>query len=265
MRFWLLALACLAGPASGEPSWTVTPDIAFFGEKHDNAAHHRRQAEWVGRLAPSALVFEMLTPEQAEAGNSAPRDDEDALEQALGWNESGWPDFSMYYPIFAAAPEATLYGAAIPRDQARAAMTTGLASAFGEDADLFGLTTPLPEDQQATREAMQMAAHCDALPPEMLPMMVSVQRLRDAALARAALTALRETGGPVAVITGNGHARTDWGAPAALKLAAPDVAILSLGQSEDGQPPVGSFDSVEDAAAPERDDPCAAFKQGSSD
>jgi uncharacterized iron-regulated protein len=51
---------------------------------------------------------------------------------------------------------------------------------------------------------------------------------------------LRETGGPVAVITGVEHARTDIGAPALLRLAKPDVTVLSIGQLESiptGRPP----------------------------
>jgi hypothetical protein len=36
----------------------------------------------------------------------------------------------------------------------------------------------------------------------------------------------------VVIITGNGHARTDWGVPALLAVAAPDVTVFALGQFE---------------------------------
>ena len=89
-------------------------------------------------------------------------------------------------------------------------------------APLFGLDAALDPEEQATREAGQMAAHCDALPDHVLPGMVEAQRLRDAALSRAIVAAILETdGGPVAVITGNGHARTDWGIPPMLTRALP--------------------------------------------
>jgi uncharacterized iron-regulated protein len=105
-----------------------------------------------------------------------------------------------------------------------------------------------------------MAAHCDALPEDMLPGMVAVQRLRDAVLARAVIRALEETGGPVAVITGNGHARRDWGVPAVLSEVAPDLDVWVLGQTEEDRPLEGGFDTVKSAPAAERPDPCAAFQ-----
>ena len=75
----------------------------------------------------------------------------------------------------------------------------------------------------AERLNMQMDAHCGALPEEMLGGMVEAQRLRDAALAEGVLAALAESSGPVVVITGNGHARLDWGAPRMLERARPDI------------------------------------------
>lgn len=230
----------------------------FLGENHDNPRHHARQAEITADITPGAIVWEMLTQEQADRITPALIPNATALEATLGWTASGWPDFSMYHPIFMAAPGARHYGAAIPRDAARAAMSD-VAGAFVADPVRFGLASPLDPDQQAAREALQLAAHCDALPAEMLPMMVDVQRLRDAELARVAMLALIDTGGPVVVITGNGHARTDWGAPAVLRRATPGLSVVALGQGEDGSPPPGTFDLVEDAPSVPRDDPCEAF------
>ena len=235
-------------------------DVVFLGELHDNAAHHQRQAVYVADIAPTALVFEMLTQAQADLVTPELAADEAAMEVALGWNASGWPDFSMYYPIFAAAPEAVIYGAAVPRDVARRAMETGMAEAFRGDAEAYGLTVPLPQDQQAAREALQLAAHCDAMPAEMLPVMVDIQRLRDAELAYSAVQAFEAHGGPVVVITGNGHARMDWGAPVYLMAAAPGLRVMSLGQGEEDVPPSGLFDLVESAPEVDRGDPCAAFR-----
>ncbi|MFP7674208.1 ChaN family lipoprotein [Marivita sp. S0852] len=236
-------------------------DVVFLGELHDNPGHHARQATYVAEMEPTALVFEMLTQAQADLVTPEVIADEAALEDLLDWNESGWPDFSMYYPIFAAAPDAAVYGAAVPRDAARAAMQNGVISGFRGDAALYGLSTALPEAEQDTREALQFAAHCDAIPEEMLPVMVDIQRLRDAELAYSALTALEQYGAPVAVITGNGHARRDWGAPVYVTAAAPDVEIVSLGQGETGVgEPDGVFDHVEISPAAERGDPCDAFR-----
>ncbi len=238
----------------------MAQDISVLGEVHDNAAHHRVQAEKVAEIAPRALVFEMLTPEQAARITPEARGDAETLGALLEWEESGWPDFSMYYPIFAAAPEAQVHGAGIDRATARAALEEGLDAVMGAAAARFGLDSPLPEDEQTAREALQMEAHCDALPEEMLPGMVRIQRLRDAMLAQAAMTAFEETGGPVVVITGNGHARRDWGMPALLARAAPELSVHVTGQTEDDMPLPGRFDSVLSAPPADRDDPCAAFR-----
>lgn len=248
----------LAAPAVAQD---LTSQVLFLGEQHDNAAHHLRQAELVAELAPRALVYEMLTPEQADSVTPGLIGDAAALEATLGWTDSGWPDFSMYHPIFAAAPYAAVVGAAVPRDRARQVMSDGIVTAFGDQAARFGLDQPLPAEQQEAREALQLAAHCDAMPPEMLPIMVDIQRFRDARLAQAALDALRTHGAPVVVITGNGHARIDWGAPAALALAAPEVTIFALGQGEVSMgAPQGRFDSVEIGPDVDRGDPCEAFR-----
>ncbi|SIS66821.1 Uncharacterized iron-regulated protein [Roseivivax lentus] len=254
-------LAFIASAAFADGGDFTSAEIVFLGEQHDNPAHHARQAELVAEIAPKAMVFEMLTPDQA--GRITPElvADAEAMRAELGWDESGWPDFAMYHPIFAAAAEATIFGAAIPRDEARRAMETGIADAFGRGAARFGLDRALPDEMQATREALQAEAHCDALPEEMLPVMVDIQRLRDASLAEAALTALSVHGAPVVVITGNGHARPDWGAPALVALADAGVSIATFGQGEEGGPPLdGGFDAVEIAPPVDRGDPCAAFR-----
>ncbi|SFR08379.1 ChaN family lipoprotein [Poseidonocella sedimentorum] len=251
-----IAVCLSAAPAVAGPG----ADVVFIGEVHDNPAHHAVQAARVAELAPAALVFEMLEAGVAARVTEELRRDAAALEAALGWAESGWPDFAMYYPIFTAAPEARIYGAAIPRELARTALNEGAEPVFDGDAARFGLTEPLPEDQQAAREAMQASAHCDMLPEALLPGMVMVQRLRDAELARVAEIALSETGGPVAVITGTGHARPDWGAPFLLRRAAPEITIVTIGQAEEGAEFGAGFDELIITPPIPREDPCAAFR-----
>lgn len=235
-------------------------DVVFMGEIHDNPAHHLVQASRVADLAPAAVVFEMLTPEQFDGQPLPEFPDQNGLEKHLDWAHSGWPPFDLYAPVFDAVADARIYGAGVTRSAAMQVMEAGLADSFGDGAGSYGLDQPLSEEQQAEREALQMAAHCDALPEDLLPGMVAVQRLRDAELARAALRAWQDTGGPVAVITGNGHAREDWGAPAALLLVAPDLEVLTLGQTEEEAPLKGTFDEVLSAPRVEREDPCDAFK-----
>lgn len=256
---WMV-LAATALQAGDLPDGMAGAQVIFLGEVHDNGPAHARQAELVAALKPKALVFEMLTPAQAEKVTPELRRDAQALAEALDWDHAGWPDFAMYYPIFAAAPDAAIFGAAVPRAEARAAMETGVAESFGAEAAAYGLTEPLAAEEQTLRERVQHEAHCEALPPEMLPVMVELQRLRDAVLARATKQALEATGGPVAVITGNGHARRDWGAPVYLGRVT-QAAIFALGIAETDDD-AGRFDALEIVPEAEREDPCAAFEKG---
>lgn len=252
-RLCLLFLLLIATPLRAQ-------EVVIIGEVHDNPAHHANQAALVAEIAPKALVFEMLTRAQAE-GLPDPRPlDAHSLEQALGWEGTGWPDFALYAPIFQAAPQAAIHGAALPRGAARAMIGQDVRESFGPDAADYGLTEPLAQEQQEAREALQFAAHCDALPRDALPGMVALQRLRDAYLAREVLRALAKDGAPVVVITGNGHARRDWGVPYVLERAMPGLAIRVIGQGEDGAVPEGGFDELRDAPGVAREDPCNAFR-----
>lgn len=232
-------------------------DVVIVGEVHDHADHHLTQAQIIEMLAPTAVVFEMLTAEQAGRITvdtiSAPD-----LGDILGWDAAGWPDFAMYAPVFHASRNAAIIGAA-PSDFAAQQARDDIIRAFGDDAKAYGLTQPLAPEEQALRKQDMQDGHCGALPPDILPWFVDQQRFRDAVFARATFQAFERLGGPVVVITGNGHARRDWGMPVYLSAAAPDVSVLSIGQitQSDTDAP---FDLWRVTAPVDRPDPCAAFK-----
>ena len=253
-----VAAGCAHAAEIAAEALDVVPraDVVVLGEVHDNPEHHINQARSVFSLTPRAVVWEQLS---AEAAGRVPADlgDMAAVSRALGWEASGWPDFAMYYPIFVAAREARHYGAEVPRDLARRSVTEGALAVMPDGP---GLGRELSQAEQAAREAEQMAAHCDAMPTDLLPGMVQAQRLRDAYLAQAVLQALEEVGPPVAVITGSGHARKDWGVPAVLADAAPGVTVLSVGQLESTAPENAPFDLWLVTEPVEREDPCAAFR-----
>lgn len=234
-------------------------DVVILGEVHDNPAHHLNQARAIRAIRPAALVFEMLTPEQAALVTASNRGDQDALAAALGWASSGWPDFALYWPVFAAAPDAAVFGGNLPRGKVRRAIGEGAAAVFGDGAAQFGLDKTLAEAEQDLREAGQAEAHCNALPEDLLPGMVEAQRLRDAALAAAVLNARAAVGGPIVVITGNGHVRRDWGVSAMLAMAG--ISALSVAQFELEAPDDPPFDLYLLTDAVERDDPCAVFRK----
>lgn len=234
-------------------------EVVIVGEVHDNPAHHHNQHDILQALRPSAVVWEMLTREEAGRISSEMIHAPERLEAALEWSQSGWPAFSMYHQVFIAAPDARIFGGEVPREAVLATIQSGPAIVFGADAERYGLTDPLPEVEEQEREALQYAAHCEAVPRDRMRAMVDIQRLRDAVLAREVIAALAETGGPVAVITGNGHARRDWGIPAYLDRVQPGLTVFALGQSENGAI-AGQFDAVIDSDPPAREDPCNAFK-----
>ena len=67
---------------SQPPAGLRAAQVVIIGEIHDNPTHHQTQAALVAKLAPKALVFEMLTPAQAEASRGVDRSDAVAMEAA---------------------------------------------------------------------------------------------------------------------------------------------------------------------------------------
>ena len=265
---WVVVLIALFGfpvAAASDVDLAVSNatgmDVVILGEVHDNPDHHLRQADIISRLSPAAVVYEMLTPEQAALVTPEAVKDPETLARLLNWQDSGWPDFDLYAPVFSASPDSAVYGALIGREKARQSMQDGLAATFGAASDIYGLTTPLDPAEQARRQAMQKEAHCNALPDELLASMVDIQRLRDAELARTVIEAFDSQGGPVVLITGNGHARRDWGVPVYLARVRPDLRVFVLGQNEGDSPDTDQFDVVLSAPPAEREDPCAAFNR----
>ena len=308
IRSTLIALTLICGPATSgfcrdapprveaegraPQAWRdfldqLRAEVVFLGERHDNEHHHRLQAEAVAALdrrfadqgGVSALVFEMIPEAKEKAANAARGWPEaataaqsDALGEAVGWAQSGWPDFALYAPILRAAPRAYIAAAGYPRRALMRAATTRDWLSNEPMAARLGLTLPLPPDQQMAREQAQIASHCNAIPASAAPMMVAAQRARDASLARAVLrareaAARKGLSGPVAVITGGGHARRDFGAPALLRRAEPSLRVVSLGLIEpdgaEARELATRFDVWARTPGPKspRGDPCEAFRK----
>jgi uncharacterized iron-regulated protein len=207
-------------------------DLLLLGERHDNPDHHRLQSHVLERLHANgrkpALVFEMLDVSdqpaidhvQAEA-SPAP----DALAAAVHWDQSGWPPFALYRPLFALALREhwPIVAAGLPRDTAMQ-LARDPGSLDPALAKRFGLAEPLPPAADEELRAEMRDAHCGLLPEAMLGAMVLIQRVRDAQFARHLYDAAARGGGAV-LITGNGHARTDRGVPAALLRAFGERAL----------------------------------------
>jgi uncharacterized iron-regulated protein len=242
--------------------------IVVLGEVHDNAVHHARQARLVRRLRPGGIAFEMV-PSASEEGIQvflAQGGSRRGIGPAIGWDRLGWPDWALYAPIFAAAPDAYVAGGGVQRSALRIAINTTAAVAYGAGAADFGLDRPVDPVVRAEIEDEMIAAHCNKLPREAAAGMVEAQRLRDARFAAATLRASLEGRGSAVLITGNGHARTDRGVPAYLRQILPSETVLSVGMVElvPGADAVSAakglpFDYVWFSDPAERADPCEGF------
>ncbi|WP_050529968.1 ChaN family lipoprotein [Pseudaestuariivita atlantica] len=254
----MVAALLLSGPALADlPEAAMSADVVILGERHNTQAHQSYQARAIAQLAPKAVVFEMLTPFEARRISALRAAGE--LRKAIADGEFHWTDFIDYLPLIEAAEAARIIGTAIPREDMRRAFGEGAAAEFGADADAYGLTRPLPDDEQEAREEAQFVNHCEAMPRDMMAGMVSAQRLRDAVFARTVAEAVETHGTPVVLVTGWGHARRDYGVPVYLSAARPDIGVYVVGLQE-REPEDGLFDHVVvTAPEPGRDDPCAAF------
>jgi uncharacterized iron-regulated protein len=206
----------------------------LLGEKHDNRDHHRLQTSVLGQLLRSrhsvAVAFEMFDTSQQPALDqylAAGRRDVDGMAELLRWDDSGWPSWSMYRPLFATALEhgARIVAANLPRIEAMAIALHGRSA-----PELASLSLPrLPAAQLAAMEQEMREVHCDALPEAMVPGVALAQQARDATMARAMLHA--DHGAGTVLIAGDGHARSDRGVPVTLR-AARSAAVLSVGWLE---------------------------------
>lgn len=233
-RIWDVARARFVSEEALTQTLMQTPFIGL-GEQHDNADHHLLQARVLGALiaggrAPG-VVFEMLERKDqsivTRTRSEHPRDP-DAIAQAVDWGHSGWPAWSSYRPVFAVAVEndLSIVAGGIGREAAMQVAETGWPAVAPELISDFDLKTELPPAVQDALRTEMRDVHCGLLPDTMLDRMVLVQRVRDAELAEG-LVRFGAKGGGV-LIAGNGHVRSDRGAPALLRRRKSAVVAVAF-------------------------------------
>ncbi len=206
----------------------------LLGETHDNPDHHLLQGEIVTALAATGrrplLAFEMLDMTQGEAlGKHLAQSPNDAagIGEAVGWGESGWPDWAIYQPVAEAGLRAGLELRAVSmrRSEARALAQSGIKGAAAERIEGLQLDRPLPEAEEEKLRSEIDAAHCGYAVEEMIDAMAFAQFARDAHMARE----LSSAGADGAIlIAGNGHVRNDRAVPFHLARFAPGRSVASL-------------------------------------
>lgn len=250
----------------------------LLGEKHDNPDHHALQADILRALvdagAKPVVAFEMFDVDRQaviDQARAAAKRDPAAIAEASDWERSGWPPWSQYAPIVKIALDADLplVAGGLSASTMRALMKPSAAdSPLDEGASLS------PEQRASLVEELR-ASHCGHLPESMLPVMVRMQRARDAAMAKA-LSARVDRDHPTGVlIAGTGHTRTDRGVPLDLRERDPSrpvrsVAFVEVAHGEEDPSAYASrwntttlpFDFVWFTPRASDDDPCAAFDRG---
>ena len=224
-------------------------DLVLLGETHDNAEHHRLQAQLLEELlrqgARPTLVFEMMDIDQqghlsaiTQAAGWRPQD----IFAQLNWPARGWENTGDYLPLLALAAEHGLpvVAANLSRAQMRGLFADGGASWSSAQRLEVGLATPLTAGQAGRLDQDLRLAHGGEVPPKTLAKMAAIQQSRDGQFARllaragrgdpAARAPGRGAPGPRAVlIAGRDHTRLDRAVPWHLAHQAAGLRWLSVG------------------------------------
>lgn len=253
----VLVLAC-AGCAQ-QPIATqlqLSQPVVLLGEVHDNAVQHRLRLRafesLLARGARPVLALEQFdrdrqaTIDAARARQPAP--DADALIAAAG-AAKGW-HWPFYRPFIALALQYGLpiVAANVPQSQARAVMRDGLAAS--------GFSAQVPEDVLRIQAKAIVDSHCGLVNEATAERMALSQVARDQFMAR---TLQDHAQRGVVLLAGNGHVRTDVGAPRWLDAAtrSRSEAIGVLEQGDDST----AFDRLVYTPPQSRPDPCEGMRK----
>jgi uncharacterized iron-regulated protein len=240
--------------------------FALLGEIHDNPDQHQLQATLLADFAaahhPSAVAFEMLDETQAPALADVQGQPPETIAERVHWNESGWPEFAIYRPIFVAAHalDMKLVAALPSHTHVHESMTDVSAS----EASSLHLDQPFPQREEAAQRDEIRASHCGYAPDAMATAMLHAQHYKDAFMARALLA----VGVPTALITGREHARKDRGVPLFLERFGTH-AVISVGlidvddhKRAPSDYDIAAFDFVVFTPRVSDEDPCVQFRKG---
>lgn len=255
-----LLAAALAGCASSSAPardwaqqlqrWSDAP-IVLLGEQHDSVAHQAWQQATVEQLAKqerlAALVIEMA-PRTGSTGSLARDASEDAVQQALQWQDAAWP-WPRYRGVVMAAVRAgvPVLGGNLPRADMKQAMRN-------ENLD----THLPPEGWQRQLDAIR-EGHCGLLPDTQLAPMARIQLARDASMAEVARAAVKP-GKTVLLVAGRGHVLRGVGIPTWLPEAAgAKVAVAQAGETSVAQ--ASDVDWLQKTDALPAKDHCAELRE----
>lgn len=250
-------------------------DVLILGEIHGNPDHHGLQLEVLQSLVAEgrrpAVAFEIFDLGDQPVIDTLirePATDADALAEAVGMSSRAWI-WPAYRPLvqFALDEGLPIVAANLSRADALEVAREGLAALPDDEQARLGLDRPLPEPARVRLEQRIVDAHCGHLPRERASGMIDAQRARDANMA----DRLAAVDGPVVLIAGAAHARSDYGVPRYLSARAPVRQVLSVAFVEvdtareqraeylhDGESP---YDLLWFTRRSSPEDPCEAFRK----
>lgn len=232
----------------------------LLGERHDSEAHHARQLQMLQALSARglkpALAMEQFDTEYQAALKQAQQTgvrDAELLADAGQLNRKGWR-WPMYRDLIAYGAEQgwPLLAANLSRTEARRIVLGEVPAPAAADAE-----------QQRFMEDDVIQGHCGHRPSaHILAGMVGAQRARDARMA----AVLDAAGGPVVLIAGAGHVRSDRAVPRHLTEPAGSFAVGLTEVVEGKTAPTdydsAGFDYLWFTASKQRADPCVGSLPG---
>jgi uncharacterized iron-regulated protein len=247
-------------PPSPQLQWTQP--VVLLGEVHDNAVQHalrlRAFEDALARGARPVLAMEQLDREiQPELDSllarrqpSADADAVIALARGQTAAQMGSWDWRFYRPFIALALQHGLpiVAANVSRNDARAVMREGLA------AKGFDASVPAPVLDELAKGIE--GSHCGMLDRATAGRMALAQVARDQYMAR---VLDRHAAQGVVLLAGNGHVRTDIGAPRWLSPAT-RARSTAIGVLEAGDDSPATYDQRVVTAPQPRPDPCEAMR-----
>ncbi len=212
-------------------------EVVYLGELHDNPQHHAIQARILAALlaagARPALAFEMVPETRQAALEAAVQGDagQAEVDRLIGWSAQGWPDFTMYWPLFELARKHHLpvVGTDVDPAVVRRIGRDGLGAAGPDPARLRSALPDDPMRDQAIARRLR-AAHCDQITEDRAIRMLEGWYARNVVIARRVSGGL-ERASQVVVIIGRGH-QSPGGVPEQLAALRPGTRQLAVGLFE---------------------------------
>lgn len=210
--------------------------VVCVGEQHDQAGHHRVQAETVAELAarrPVAVGLEMVSTDQQGTLDDFMAGRMSEADFAAWWDKNWGYPYAIYKPIFDAAAAARLpvHGLNVPRALIREVARKGVAGLT--PAERAQLPASIQESGDARYRAYIESSLDEhgPMPADRRARMREAQAVWNEAMgARAA--ALAAGGRLVVVVAGQGHMLYGGGIPeSAARRGAAALTVLPYGES----------------------------------